>query len=403
MSLYNHKISLLSLLREIPDAALDRIAQNSKVDYYAKSLNGKLMFYLLLYGLLREDRLSQRGLKELFSSPFFHFMFNSGGKKTISHSAISDRLSVMSVDFFKDSYEIIYKRFSSLYTKKEISNMYLQRVDSTLVQEASNKLSKGLICGNAHTKKKMIKYTINFDGMFASLGCAHSEASYSCETVALPENVLNHFKKEQNHANVYVFDRGQRSANAFKDMKAEEGLFFVGRLLENRKIKLIRERDVSEVKFTQGKLILDSDVQLYAKKKDSKSSRAVLLEEDFRIIRFIPANEDKEILLITNIWDVSAEDIAKMYRSRWDIEVFFRFIKQELNFSHFMSLSKNGIMIILYMTMITAMLVMVYKKENELGGKTAIRRMIIELEYILMKLVVQQTGGDWSKARLPDI
>ena len=46
--------------------------------------------------------------------------------------------------------------------------MYLQRVDSTLVRETCNKLKEGLIWGNEHKRGKMIKYTLDYDGMFAS-------------------------------------------------------------------------------------------------------------------------------------------------------------------------------------------------------------------------------------------
>ena len=403
MSLFGHKVPLSSILQEIPDAELSRIAKETKVDHYAKTLNGKLMFYLLLYGLLREDRLSQRGLKETFSSPFFQYMFNFNERQTISHSSISERLSKMEVSFFKNSYELIHKRFSFLYSDKEIANMFLQRVDSTLVKEASNKLVEGLTCGNEHVKRKMLKYTINFDGMFASLGCVHTQEEYASESLALPENVISHFKKTQNHANVYLFDRGQSSAAAFKDMKDEKGLLFVGRLLDNRKLNIKETRNTCEEEFTHGELMLDADVQLYTCEKNGKSRKYVLLEEDFRVIRFVPVGQTKEITLITNIVKLPAETIAAMYRRRWDIEVFFRFIKQELNFSHFLSLSENGIMIVLYMTMITAMMVMIYKKENELGYRTAVRRMVIELEYLLLKLITQETGGDWRKTRLPDI
>jgi len=133
------------------------------------------MFYLLLYGMLRIDRLSQRGLRDAFGSPLFRTLFNFRGKKEISHSSISDRLSVIEVDFFKEAYECIYTRFSSLYTKEEISGMYLQRVDSTLVKEASNKLNEGMTCGNEYGKSKMLKYTINYDGMFGSFFRIHKE------------------------------------------------------------------------------------------------------------------------------------------------------------------------------------------------------------------------------------
>ena len=148
MALFNHKISLVDIIREIPDAELSRLAKETHVDYYSKTLNGKLMFYLLLYGMLKIDRMSQRGLADAFSSPMFRMIFNTGSKKKISHSSISERLSVIELDFFKRTYDIIYKRFSSLYSKKEIAGMSLHRVDSSLVAEAGNKLLQGMTCGN---------------------------------------------------------------------------------------------------------------------------------------------------------------------------------------------------------------------------------------------------------------
>lgn len=125
MALFNHKISLPNILREIPEQSLSTISKDTQVDYYSKVLSGKLMFYLLIYGLLRIDKLSQRGLADAFSSPLFRTIFNFKGKKHISHSSISDRLSVIELDFFKQSYECIYKRFSFLYTKKRLPECIL--------------------------------------------------------------------------------------------------------------------------------------------------------------------------------------------------------------------------------------------------------------------------------------
>jgi len=76
--------------------------------------------------------------------------------------------------------------------------------------------------------------------------------------------------------------------------------------------------------------------------------------------------------------------------------VFFRFIKQELNAGHFLSVSENGIKVILYMTLIAAMLLLLYKKINDLGYKTAKRRFTIELWEAIVKIIVKECGGDPS-------
>jgi hypothetical protein len=405
MSIFEQKISITELLHEIPSTELQQIAVETKVDHYSKELHGKWMFYLLLYALLRIDRLSQRGLADVFSSPLFRFLFNyQSKKKKISHSSLSERLSVIQVEFFYKAYELIYKRFSSLYTKEEIAGMYLQRVDSTLIKDCSGKLQAGITCGNDYKKWKMIKCTINFDGMFGTFFKVHMESKYTSESLALPENVLGHCKKTKNHACIYIMDRGQGSLEAFSQMNQTEELNFVGRLLNNRKRKLIKDNTAasSQTPFTHGELREDSLVQLYKMEKTvgkngQETRKPVLVEETFRIIRFQPKAKKEEIVLITNMLSLSADEVASIYKRRWDIEVFFRFLKQELNFSHLISLNKNGIEVILLMTLITAMLVMIYKKENEIGYKTAVRRMQIELESFIVTLIVHHCGGDIKK------
>ena len=219
--------------------------------------------------------------------------------------------------------------------------------------------------------------------------------------------IINHCKQEKDHAKVYLFDRGVSSAYKFAEMKNTENLLFIGRLLESRKQSIIEEKSLEGVDFEHGELLRDDLVKIYAspRKVNSKGNVVkghILVDEIFRVIRFKPEKDEKDIMLITNITDLSPDTIAKMYRRRWDIEVFFRFLKQELNFSHFVSLDENGMQVIMYMTMITAMLVMIYKKENKIGYKTAIRRMRIELERLAIAIIVLESGGDLKKVDLDD-
>jgi IS4 transposase len=365
------------------------------------------MFYLLLYALLTDDKLSQRGIADLYSSPNFRLLFNFQLKTDkLAHSSVSDRLAMIEVDYFKQLYEYMYDRYSRLFPAKTLSGLKLQRVDSSLVAEMSNKLKEGLTCGNEHTQRKMLKFTINYDGMYGSCAKVHKEEKYASEALALPENVIAHFKSSADHAQVYIFDRGQSSANAFSTMKSHKGLLFVGRLLENRKLHIVKECDCTFKRFEQGTVKQDALVWLYKTETvEGKSGKPVhrqtLVKETFRVIRFRPKDGKEDILLITNILNLRAETIALMYRRRWDIEVFFRFLKQDVNFSRFISLNDNGIQVILYMTLIVAMLIMVYSKENELGFKTAKRRMEIELQELIIAIAVVLSGGKLEKLDLP--
>jgi len=405
----NHKLKLAELFKVIPEELFASISKDTNVDYYSKVLNGKLLFYLLLYALLVGDKLGQRGIADLYASPHFRILFNLNFVKgQLSHSSVSERLAKIESVYFQRLYEEIYHRFSALYPAKTIGGLKLQRIDSSLVCEASNKLAEGMTCGNEHKKKKMLKYTMSYDGMFGSFAQTHTEEKYASESLALSENVLGHFKKHEDHANVYIFDRGQSSTCKFVEMKSQEGLLFVGRLQEKRKLKIVKEFDLSINGFKDGILKMDALAQLYKTEKGiskaGKEHRTLVLEaETFRIIRFCPYDKDEDIILITNILHLNTQTIADMYKRRWDIEVFFRFIKQEVNFSHFISLNENGIQVMLYMTLIAAMLVMIYKKENELGFKTAKRRIEIELQELILAIVVVQTGGDLKKAKCLNI
>ena len=91
----------------------------------------------------------------------------------------------------------------------------------------------------------------------------------------------------------------------------------------------------------------------------------------------------------------SPADIAQIYRARWEIETFFKFLKQHFNLKHFMSHNANGIQVVLYMTLIAAMLIYVFKKVNEIESyKIAKLKFALQLELELTKILIELCGGD---------
>ena len=101
---------------------------------------------------------------------------------------------------------------------------------------------------------------------------------------------------------------------------------------------------------------------------------------------------------MTNNFDLEAYEVAKLYRKRWEIEVFFRFIKQQLNFSHLINRNLNGVKVMVYMSLILAMLIIVYKKKNNLDGYKIVKLKIVnELQKDLIKELIILSGGDPAK------
>ncbi len=388
MNLKGDKISVVQLLSVIPQEDIRRIAKKTKVDYYAKILDGKSLLYLILYSLIETQRNSLRTMEDIFNSSSFKFLFNLDPKKKVKYNSISERLSVINLDFFKRAYEAIYEQFSKYYTEEEIERLLLIRVDSTLVAEAANKLKRGMNLGKKKDGIKQVKYTIAYDGKYPCMSGLFTEKKYLSEDVAIPKIVQKYADKNKNC--VFVFDRGVSKRQVYCDLN-QSSSFFVTRLKDDFRYRVINQITGSDNRSIGTlELINDQLIQL----GDPNSRR--FLDDHFRLITAVNPKNNISYFFLTNILDRNAEEILSFYKKRWDIEVFFRFLKQELNFSHLTSTSENGMMIMMYMTMIASMLVLTYKRLNNVGYKTAVRRVAFELNELIIKMIVKQCGGDPS-------
>lgn len=393
----DHKVGANELLQLIPEALLSELAQKTKVDYYSKVLHGRKLFYLLMYGVLENDRLSQRTLEDTFNDPFFKRLFNLNEEETVRRSSISDRLGVINPDYFKQIYDFMYDLFSQHYNEKERNNLNLIRVDSTIVVDTTGRIIDGF---TKESGKRLTKYSVTFDGLLPSSVEVFTKDEYQSEDIALPEAIFNHVLKEQGHSNIYIIDRGLQSARTMTKFN-KQNISFVVRLKENRKhiVKQEFTHKKKDLDLGESILVKDSLVQIYTgipilNKKGNKHYKEKLLEEEFRLIIVRLKQEDKDYWFLTNDLEKSPKEIAQAYRRRWDIEVFFRFIKQELNANHLVSLNSNGMQVMLYVTMIVAMLVLVYKKANNIGYKTAKRRFKMEVRDLIIAMIIVDSGGD---------
>ncbi len=396
----DHKISLKQVLEFIPEALLTHLSATSKVDHYSKVLHGKKMFYLLLFCIFDNEKLSQRTLEDTFNSSGFKALFGLGEEEKVRRSSISERLSKIDSNYFKEIYEQMYGRFSELYSKTEIEKYNLIRVDSTIVADACAKLKEGI---DQKSGKKLVKFSFSFDGILPSGVEVFTGQKYSSEEAALPEAILKQVKKEEHHENIYVIDRGLQSTRVMKDFD-EKSVKFIIRSKENRKFEEIESflDGKKSQKWDDWEVMKDSKVKLYTgkpvlNKRGNIHHREEKVETCFRLVVIKNEKKDKEFWFLTNEFELSAKEIADYYRKRWDIEVFFRFLKQELNLSHLVSMNKNGIEVMIYMTMIASMLLLIYKKVNDLGYKTAKRRIAMELRDMITAILIIFAGGNPDK------
>jgi hypothetical protein len=371
------------LLKLIPEDKFGSIIKDTKVDYQVKKLFGRTMFFLLLYGLLDYKKSSLRTLEQSFKSNKFKVLFKIDPLQQIKYNSLSNRLATMNVDFFREVYEMLYELLSIHYSESDRLSYNIVRVDSTMVSEAANKLEKGMIIGNQTDKKsKQVKYTFSMTNLFPSSAELFTDQSDLNEGITIPQVIKNYIDKKDN--NVFVFDRGVKSRKVYNELDQE--LWFVTRINPGSIYEVVESFEL-EKNLVVGNLTIKSDDKVIL--FDKRHNRS----NPFRLIQTEDQN-GKALWFVTNLLEDTVETIIGIYKKRWDIEVFFRFLKQELNFKHIFSTKINGLQIMLYMTMIVSMLILVYKKANNLGYKLAMFQLFYQLDDIYGEMLVERLGGD---------
>ncbi len=375
-----------NLLAMLPNTLLEELAIESGVNKYSKKLQGEVVFKLLLYCLTTHKTNSLRTMQSSYESIVFQYL-NGNPTSKISHSSISDRLNTIKPEYF----ELLFNTCVSTYKKllgNEINDFL--KFDSTIVTESAKLMNIGYNTGGDSVNHKQLKFTIGFNELPVAVDFYY-EKSYTSENKALKETIL----RVNDTETITLFDKGITSRNTFDEF-TDKGLKFVSKIGNNSKMEIgIKNKLKKQIKSKTLKITSDSWCYLFGTNK-------VKSKNLFRIIEAIIIKTKEPITFITNIEDADTLDITEYYRKRWDIEVFFKYIKQELNFSKFICRTENGIKVILYSTLIVAILLLVYKKLNKIKSfKYAKQKFAQELEFEIIKLIIELSGG--NKDKLPEI
>lgn len=381
------KITCAELLEFIPDSLLEKIEKKTKVNYQVKKLNGKIMFKLLLMSLLDSRNVSLRVMEEIYSSSQFTKFSSKRKDNKTKYSTISDRLANIDYSFFEKIFGSISKEFTKSFNTPEAGKRNIAKFDSTVVSLSMKLLKMGMHNGRDNIKNQ-IKFTVGLNNNLPDSVKIFKKQKEVNENVTLKKAILSAKLAENS---IVVFDRGLQKRETlckFTDKK----ILFVTRANENINYEFVKIfKKVERIKTST--LCLEKD--LIVKLKYGKHG---VTKKEFRLIISESFQTKKKLFFLTNITDLNAREITDIYKRRWDIEVFFKFLKQELNFKHFVSRTENGIKVMLYMTLILALLLIVYKTKNNISSyKIAKIRFRNELEMDIIKEIVILCNGNISK------
>lgn len=156
----------------------------------------------------------------------------------------------------------------------------------------------------------------------------------------------------------YVFDRGY---NAFKELykiHLHES-FFVVRAKKNLQFKCIRWR-----RRLPKNVLTDSVIELtdiITRKK---------YPERLRLVKYRDENQDREFVFLTNAFHLTSLEIAELYKNRWQVELFFKWLKQHLKIKKFWGTTENAVRIQISTAIISYCLVAIVQYDMKLERST---------------------------------
>ena len=328
------KFVFSQVVEYIPRYQFDKLVKQYKGDWHTKNLSSYNHLLHLLFGQLTGcDSLRDICLcLEAHNKTLYHLGF----RKAVSHTSLSCANESRDYRIFEGLGLYLIATVRPMYSNIQLSQITIDNViyalDSTTISTsiklatwALGKYSKGAV--KMHTLLDLR------GGIPANIHITDGKWHDSNELDALtPEPYA-----------FYVMDK------AYVDFKAlfrfhQAQAFWVSRPKENMKFETVEQMDISDVKSG---VLEDSRIRV------TGYNSSKLYPEDMRFVRVYDPDNDTIVDFISNNFEVSALEISNLYRHRWDIEVFFKWIKQNITVKTLWGYSENAVKIHLWAAIIS--------------------------------------------------
>jgi len=155
---------------------------------------------------------------------------------------------------------------------------------------------------------------------------------------------------------IYIMDKGYIDFERLFELN-NKNAFFITRAKKNLKSKRVYSHDVH--KFSNIKY--DQTVKLTGLKT------SMLYPKHIRQIKCIDQDNDKELIFLTNNFSLTSEIISNLYKERWKIELFFKWIKQHLRIKSFYGTTENSVKTQIWIAISIYVLIAIIKKKLKIA------------------------------------
>lgn len=348
----HHNTVFHSILKLVPWHAFDRLVECHGANRRVRRLTTQNQFVALLYAQLSGAE-SLRAIEASFDSHatrLYHL-----GACEVSRSTLSDANARRSCAVFTGLLAELMSRCQRSLGRKLAEAVHL--VDATSFRLSSLSADWARFSNGVYGAKLHVVY--HPDGACPSFAEV-TPANVNDITVAKAMPIRP--------GATYVFDLGYYDYGWWAELN-EAGCRLVTRLKGNTPLTVVHENRVPD-----GSPILSDRIGHLPQRQ--ARSRKNPFQDPVRELR-VRAETGSILRIVTNDLDAPAEEIAELYRRRWQIELFFRWVKQSLKIRHFLGTSENAVRIQIAVALIAFLLLrMAHRLQTGVQSLLAFTRLV---------------------------
>jgi len=197
-----------------------------------------------------------------------------------------------------------------------------------------------------------------------------------------------HFPK----GSIVVIDKAYTDYAWYKQL-TDKGIYFVTRLKTNAKTRVVCRRSV----LIEKGLTCDQTIEFTSVQTAKKCPIQL------RRIGYRDSETGKHYIFLTNNFKLAAKTIADIYKARWQVELFFKWIKQNLKIKSFVGTSKNAVMTQIWIALCIYLLIAFIKFQSKLKKSMQQILRLLQLNLFEKRELMTLLRGDPLHDRLPDI
>lgn len=365
------------LLEALPRAQVERLSETMRVGRYDKTFKPYDHLLALLYAQFSGAR-SLREVETGFNAQaasHYHL-----GTQALRRTTLSDANQRRDPALFKALAERLMAGIHR-NQRRELKQL-LFALDSTPIQTKGHGFDWADGLANARTHGLKLHLLLECQGetpVYLNLTDARTNDISDARTMPLEGDA------------VYVMDRGYCDYGWWLKIQ-EAGSIFVTRFKRNSALSTLREN------LPEGEGILGDALVSLRHRHNRAGHTNPYHGQPLR--RIVVTREDGEpLVLATNDLNSPAAHIAGLYRRRWQIELFFKWIKQNLKLKQFLGRSRNAVSLQIYAAIIGYLLLWHYRAQHSIHPTQSLHLLLVELRQTLFERIATQAQRSYRRLR----